>query len=93
MAAVLALMIVGTAVAVLWASGCFLPSWARWETGAVSCDLDGDGADEEVAWGGWMALEDVVARLDDPDWPIVPDSRALVGPWLRDRHGQSSSVR
>ncbi len=40
---------------------------------------------EEVAWGGWMALEEVVARLDDPDWPLVPDSRALVGPWLRAR--------
>ncbi|MGH1563121.1 NUDIX hydrolase [Mumia sp. DW29H23] len=40
---------------------------------------------EEVAWGGWMPLEDVVRRLDDPAWPLVPDSYALVGPWLRAR--------
>lgn len=40
---------------------------------------------EEVAWGGWMPLQDVVTHLDDPDWPLVPDSRALVGPWLRAR--------
>lgn len=46
---------------------------------------------EEVAWGGWMPLTEVVRRLDDPAWPLVPDSRALVGPWLRAR--QSSSVR
>jgi 8-oxo-dGTP pyrophosphatase MutT (NUDIX family) len=47
---------------------------------------------EEVDWGAWIPLEDVVARLDDPMWPLVPDSRALVGPWLRAR-AQSSSVR
>ncbi|WP_211288157.1 NUDIX domain-containing protein [Mumia flava] len=40
---------------------------------------------EEVAWGDWMPLERVVALLDDPQWPCVPDSRAIAGPWLRER--------
>ncbi|WP_370613976.1 NUDIX domain-containing protein [Mumia qirimensis] len=40
---------------------------------------------EEVAWGDWVDLADLVVRLNDPDWPLVPDSRALAGPWLRAR--------
>lgn len=40
---------------------------------------------EEVAWGDWVPLTEVVRRLDDPTWPLVPDSRALVGPWLKTR--------
>ncbi|KAA1420132.1 NUDIX domain-containing protein [Mumia zhuanghuii] len=43
---------------------------------------------EEVAWGDWWELAEIVRRLDDPLWPLVPDSRALVGPWLRERGGQ-----
>ncbi|MGH3359002.1 MAG: NUDIX hydrolase [Nocardioidaceae bacterium] len=39
---------------------------------------------EEVAWGVWMTVEELAARLADPDWPFVPDSRALVGPWVAD---------
>ena len=37
---------------------------------------------EEVAWGGWMSLDDLRARLADPGWPFVPDGRALVERWL-----------
>lgn len=37
---------------------------------------------EEVAWGTWMTLEELSRRLADPAWPFVPDSSALVGPWL-----------
>jgi len=35
-------------------------------------------ADGEVVWGDWMSLEDLGARLADPDWPFVPDTRALL---------------
>ncbi len=34
--------------------------------------------DGEVVSGGWRSLEDLVARLEDPDWPFVPDTRALL---------------
>ncbi len=40
---------------------------------------------EEVAWGGWMTLEELAERLADPGWPFVPDSGALVTRWLADR--------
>jgi 8-oxo-dGTP pyrophosphatase MutT (NUDIX family) len=37
---------------------------------------------EEVAWGSWMTLAELRAHLADPDWPFVPDGRALVERWL-----------
>lgn len=40
---------------------------------------------EEIDWGGWMDLGELAERLDDPTWPFVPDTRALVGDWLRAR--------
>jgi 8-oxo-dGTP pyrophosphatase MutT (NUDIX family) len=36
----------------------------------------------EVAWGGWLTVDQLRARLADPDWPFVPDGRALVERWL-----------
>jgi len=33
---------------------------------------------EEVAWGSWMTLEELLCRQDDPSWLFVPDSRELV---------------
>ena len=33
---------------------------------------------EEVAWGTWMAVDDLRAHLADPTWPFVPDGRELV---------------
>jgi hypothetical protein len=33
--------------------------------------------ESEIAWGGWLTLEELRARLADPDWPFVPDGRAL----------------
>jgi 8-oxo-dGTP pyrophosphatase MutT (NUDIX family) len=33
---------------------------------------------EEIAWGGWMTVEDLRAHLADPSWPFVPDGRVLV---------------
>lgn len=35
-------------------------------------------ADEEVVWGAWCTLEELSARLADPDWPFVPDTRLLL---------------
>ena len=34
--------------------------------------------DGEVVDGWWMSQADLVARLDDPGWPFVPDTRALL---------------
>jgi 8-oxo-dGTP pyrophosphatase MutT (NUDIX family) len=39
---------------------------------------------EEVAWGGWMTVDELRHRLADPAWPFVPDGRALVVRWLGD---------
>jgi len=38
---------------------------------------------EEVAWGGWMTLDELRRRLADPGWPFVPDGRAFLETWLR----------
>jgi aminoglycoside phosphotransferase (APT) family kinase protein len=40
---------------------------------------------DEVAWGGWMDIADVVARIDgnQPGWEFVPDSVACASDWLR----------
>lgn len=40
---------------------------------------------EEVDWGCWMDLAELRARLDDPGWAFVPDSRALADGWLSER--------
>jgi 8-oxo-dGTP pyrophosphatase MutT (NUDIX family) len=37
---------------------------------------------EEVAWGGWMTPAELQNRLADPDWPFVPDGRALLARWF-----------
>jgi isopentenyldiphosphate isomerase len=37
---------------------------------------------EEVAWGGWLTVDELRTRLADPNWPFVPDGRALVERWL-----------
>ena len=55
---------------------------------------------EEVAWGTWMTLEELSERLRDADWEFVPDSQAMIGPWLAERladqvvidHGWDSRV-
>ena len=33
---------------------------------------------EEVAWGAWLPPRQVLAWLDDPDRPFVPDTSALL---------------
>jgi 8-oxo-dGTP pyrophosphatase MutT (NUDIX family) len=38
---------------------------------------------EEIDWGGWMTPAELVRRLDDPDWSFVPDTTALLGPFVR----------
>lgn len=34
--------------------------------------------DGEVVWGDWMELEELGRLLGDPDWPFVPDTRAVL---------------
>jgi isopentenyldiphosphate isomerase len=36
---------------------------------------------EEVAWGAWLTLDELDARLADREWPCVPDGRALYVTW------------
>lgn len=38
---------------------------------------------EEVEWGTWMSPKELVDRLDDPDWPFMPDTNALLGDHVR----------
>lgn len=38
---------------------------------------------EEVAWGGWMDLDELRAKIADPDWPLVPDGREIGVEWFR----------
>ena len=45
----LAVFIAGTVVSALWGAGWFLPGWTSWNETTVTADLDGDGADEELA--------------------------------------------
>ncbi len=40
---------------------------------------------EEVASGRWMTLEALLAILDDPALPVMPDTVTLLGPWVRAR--------
>jgi 8-oxo-dGTP pyrophosphatase MutT (NUDIX family) len=35
-------------------------------------------ADGEVVWGAWLSLAELDARLADPLWAFVPDTRALL---------------
>ena len=35
--------------------------------------------DDEVAEGWWMRPEELLARLADPSWPFVPDTRWVLG--------------
>lgn len=38
---------------------------------------------EEVDWGAWMSPASLIQRLDDPTWPFVPDTSALLGDLIR----------
>jgi 8-oxo-dGTP pyrophosphatase MutT (NUDIX family) len=38
---------------------------------------------EEVAWGDWVALEELLRRLDDEPGSIVPDTAAVWGDLVR----------
>jgi 8-oxo-dGTP pyrophosphatase MutT (NUDIX family) len=52
---------------------CYTTTW----DGPVRCQP------EEVAWGDWVPLTELVAWLDERPEDFVPDSRALLGDWLR----------
>lgn len=41
---------------------------------------------EEIAWGSWMTVDDLLEHLTDPSWPFVPDGRALVDRLVADGH-------
>ncbi|CAA9351903.1 MAG: Putative Nudix hydrolase YfcD [uncultured Nocardioidaceae bacterium] len=35
-------------------------------------------ADGEVVWGAWLTLPELGRLLGDPEWPFVPDTRAVL---------------
>jgi 8-oxo-dGTP pyrophosphatase MutT (NUDIX family) len=44
---------------------------------------------EEITWGSWVTLDQLRARLADPQrWPFVPDGRVGIERWLAARHGR-----
>ncbi len=49
--------------------------------------------DAEVVWGAWMTLPDLGARLRDPSWPFVPDTRALLARLAADGTGDYARLR
>jgi isopentenyldiphosphate isomerase len=44
--------------------------------------------EEEIAWGGFMAEEDLIARLDE--WPFVPDGLVTFRRYLAERADPTS---
>jgi len=41
---------------------------------------------EEIVWGEWVSLDELRARLADPqDWPFAPDGRVGIERWLATR--------
>jgi len=40
---------------------------------------------EEIIDGEWLTVDELRAKLADPDWPFVPDGRLAFEEWLR-RH-------
>ncbi len=44
---------------------------------------------EEIAWGGWVTLDDLRGWLDDPEGhPFVPDGRAGIERWFSARRAR-----
>ncbi|WP_182543522.1 NUDIX domain-containing protein [Halosaccharopolyspora lacisalsi] len=37
---------------------------------------------DEVAAGWWTGLDELRHRLDDPEWPFVPDGRQFIEEWF-----------
>ena len=73
----------------------------RYEDDTVRCvahafEVTYDGpvthTDGEVVWGGWMTLAELGARLVDPSWPFVPDTRALLERLAREGIGDYVEV-
>jgi isopentenyldiphosphate isomerase len=44
-------------------------------------------ADGEVVAGDWLCLDELAARLSDPTWAFVPDTRSLLAHLARDGVG------
>ena len=49
-------------------------------------------ADGEVVWGAWMTLPELADHLSDPDWPFVPDTRALLARLATDAVGDYAEL-
>jgi len=65
--------------------GDYADEFTRYHAYLYTCVWDGPitHQPEEVAWGAWMSPQELVARLDDPEWPFMPDSVGLLGAYVR----------
>jgi isopentenyldiphosphate isomerase len=63
----------------------FADDHTRYHAYLYTCVWDGPvkHQPEEVEWGAWMSPADLVAKLDGPDWSFMPDTAALLGPYVR----------
>ncbi|CCH30484.1 NUDIX domain-containing protein [Actinosynnema sp. NPDC047251] len=48
----------------------------------VRCDGPFTLQPEEVASGEWVDVAEVRAKAECPEWPVVPDGRALIREWF-----------
>ncbi|SMC98714.1 NUDIX hydrolase [Lentzea albidocapillata] len=63
----------------------YVDEWTRYHAWIYETRSDGPFTHqpEEVAWGGWMSLDELRGRIEDPGWPLVPDGRVVAQEWLR----------
>jgi 8-oxo-dGTP pyrophosphatase MutT (NUDIX family) len=50
-------------------------------------------ADGEVVWGDWKTLPELGRLLENPGWPFVPDTRALLERLARDGIGDYGQLK
>ncbi|TDD58673.1 NUDIX domain-containing protein [Kribbella antibiotica] len=65
--------------------GDYADDHTRYHAYLYTCVWDGPVSHqpEEVAWGAWMSPSELVARLNDPQWPFMPDTVGLLGAYVR----------
>ncbi|TDO47908.1 isopentenyldiphosphate isomerase [Kribbella sp. VKM Ac-2527] len=65
--------------------GDYADDFTNYRAYLYACTWDGPihHQPEEVDWGTWMSPAELVERLNDPAWPFVPDTTALLGQLVR----------
>lgn len=65
--------------------GDYADDFTRYRAYLYTCVWDGPirHQPEEIDWGTWMPPAELLERLDDPDWPFVPDSSTMLAQYVR----------